>query len=206
MKSYFLLMTLLICAMRTKAQVILEFTAPPNLPVIDISAGLDQQISSGQTVTLGGSPTVINAINPITIKWEPAHGLSNPNSPNPTVTPDKSTIYTVTVANPNCSSSKSVTITVDGIPVGITKEAEASVKLFPNPSSGTFYISSDFLLGTIVKLQVFNYQGVMVYEDVLYSSNGLLDARIDLPDELKGMLFIKVASGDHQMIDKIVVE
>lgn len=62
-----------------------------------------------------GQSTIIHAITDttLTILWSPATGVSNPNAFNPTVTPEVTTTYTVTITNAlGCTVSATITIYV----------------------------------------------------------------------------------------------
>jgi hypothetical protein len=79
-------------------------------------AGADAFIRAGESVMLGGAPT--STCTGCTYSWDPATGLDNPTSPNPTATPGATTTYTVTVTNGQCTYSDDVTVTVIPAPLG----------------------------------------------------------------------------------------
>jgi PKD repeat protein len=66
-------------------------------PVLQVSAGPDQQIQTGQQVTLQGSAQ--GGVPPYTYAWTPAGGLSDPAVAQPTVTPTATTTFTLTVTD-----------------------------------------------------------------------------------------------------------
>ncbi|GAL86519.1 hypothetical protein MYP_3749 [Sporocytophaga myxococcoides] len=145
--------------------------------------------------------------SPYTYSWSPSQGLNQDNTANPAASPIGSTIYTMTVTDSKgCSNSKSVTVTVNGVPVGIFNGYASSINLYPNPTSSRLFITSDLIPGKELKLEVFNPQGISVYENLLYSSNGTLDATIDLPEDIKGLVMIKLSSNDLLVVRKIMVE
>ena len=70
-------------------------------------AGEDQTILLGQSATLQASGGVA-------IRWEPAEGLSDPTSYQPTASPKQTTTYTITVTSDNgCTAIDEVTVAVD---------------------------------------------------------------------------------------------
>jgi len=75
-------------------------------------AGPDKRICPGKGTMIGGTGS-----GSFCYKWEPATGLSDTESPNPTANPMETTTYTVTVTSEDLSFSTSdvVTVTVDGI-------------------------------------------------------------------------------------------
>jgi len=62
------------------------------------NAGLDQNVCSGKSVQIGGSPTGSGGNGgPYTFSWSPATGLDDPSAANPNASPGATTTYTVTV-------------------------------------------------------------------------------------------------------------
>ncbi|MEW6469443.1 MAG: gliding motility-associated C-terminal domain-containing protein [Bacteroidota bacterium] len=87
------------------------FTAFAQAQSLTASAGTDQTICLGQSVTIGGSPTATGGTGPYTYSWAPATALNNPLAANPTSTPSASTTYTVYVVDASSATAKdSVTI------------------------------------------------------------------------------------------------
>ncbi len=80
------------------------FVSP--LPTVD--AGNDTTINGGQTVTLNANGTGTS------YTWSPSSGLSCTTCPNPSVSPDETTTYTViTTDSVGCVASDQITIYVD---------------------------------------------------------------------------------------------
>src|SRR5690606_37477092 len=71
------------------------------------------EISDTDTICIGNT-TQLQSSGGISYSWSPATGLSNPNIPNQVAQPMVSTIYVVTVQNPDgCVLKDSVYIQVD---------------------------------------------------------------------------------------------
>ena len=70
--------------------------------------------NAGTNVTIcSSSSTQLNALGGGVYSWSPTTGLNNPNIANPVASPVNTTVYTVTVSNPNnCTASANVTVTV----------------------------------------------------------------------------------------------
>ncbi|MEX1189397.1 MAG: PKD domain-containing protein [Bacteroidia bacterium] len=80
-----------------------------------VNPGNDLSICTGQTATLGGSPTATSgSASNYTYTWFPTTGLNDPNSPNPIASPNSFTTYTVTVStgDENCVATASVDVNV----------------------------------------------------------------------------------------------
>lgn len=78
-------------------------------PALTVSAGSPVTICSGTSTTLG-------ATGATTYSWLPTTGLSATNIANPVASPTTTTTYTVSGSNGICTSSSTVTITVNASP------------------------------------------------------------------------------------------
>ncbi|MCW3083969.1 MAG: hypothetical protein JWP12_1335 [Bacteroidetes bacterium] len=81
---------------------------------------------SPATICLGSGGTTLNASGGTMYSWLPATGLSATNIANPTANPTSTTTYTVTVGNGSCSSTASVTVTVNTLP-SVNAGSDASI-------------------------------------------------------------------------------
>ncbi|MCB9234833.1 MAG: gliding motility-associated C-terminal domain-containing protein [Bacteroidia bacterium] len=78
-------------------------------PIVD--AGADQVVCLGQSVTLGGNPTISGGQFPFQYAWTPSTGLSANNQANPTATPiDTITYHLLVTDNNQCQVRDSVTL------------------------------------------------------------------------------------------------
>jgi len=75
----------------------------------EVDAGTDITVCAGELITLGGSPTVVNAAGPYTISWN--NGIGNDENPN--FAAGSTTTYTVTLEDDNnCTDTDQVVVTV----------------------------------------------------------------------------------------------
>lgn len=75
----------------------------------EVDAGGDVSICPGESVSIGGAPTIVDAGAGAQITWD--NGLGS--GANPTVSPNATTTYTVTLTdNDGCSTTDEVTVTV----------------------------------------------------------------------------------------------
>ena len=103
----------------------------------EVDAGENQTICLGESVVLGGNPTVVEGVNP-ELDW--SNGLGD--VANPTVSPTTTTTYTVELEADDCDDSDQVTITVLNNPVAnfnVVQNDPCSSEevLFINTSSGS---------------------------------------------------------------------
>jgi gliding motility-associated-like protein len=83
----------------------------PEPQQIIVNAGADQSVCNGQSVVLGGSPTIQYGVAPLTYGWSPTTGLDNSSALNPTASPTVATTYTITVEDNNgCTASDAVAV------------------------------------------------------------------------------------------------
>lgn len=76
-------------------------------------AGPDKEVCIGGSLILGDDPAASGGDGDYSYSWSPSDGLDDPESPNPTVTPDESKSYRLTVEDGNgCTDTDLVRITV----------------------------------------------------------------------------------------------
>ncbi|MBX7095882.1 MAG: T9SS type A sorting domain-containing protein, partial [Flavobacteriales bacterium] len=84
-----------------------------------VTVTVDSQItaSAGSDVSIcNGDNTTLNASGGTNYSWSPSTGLSDPNIANPVASPTSTTTYTVTASSGQCTSTASVTVTVNNLP------------------------------------------------------------------------------------------
>ena len=89
------------------------------LPQAPANAGPDVAVCVGESSQLNGSGGVL-------YEWNPPLGLSNPQIANPIAAPASTTVYTLTVADPNgCIGSDQMTLVVNPLPVADAGEDQS---------------------------------------------------------------------------------
>lgn len=98
----------------------------------------------GSSTNLSASPTILSASSTLFYNWSPSNGLSSTNGYSVTANPSSTTNYTVLLTMGTCTNT--ALITVQSIPcVGINSidpENKTSLTMYPNPNSGSFFITS----------------------------------------------------------------
>ena len=108
-----------------------------------VNAGKDTTICSGNSVTLGGSPTASGGTGVYTYSWSPSTGLNSNTLANPLATPTVTTTYIVAVTSGTCTKNDTVVVTVHPSPTitansgSPTYCAGTTIDLHSNPSGGT---------------------------------------------------------------------
>lgn len=82
---------------QTEVKVFPEIISTTNITTADICENTSINLNAG-----GGT----------SYRWQPSDGLSNPNIANPTASPTQNTVYTVTISDGTCSTTKNMTINV----------------------------------------------------------------------------------------------
>ena len=75
----------------------------------------------------------------------------------------------------------------------------AKFKVFPNPTSGKIFIESDNLSNALVS--ILDPTGRIILIEKLNGTN-----EIDLPDNSKGMLFVKIETAEGVAIKRVIKE
>ena len=102
---------LILCiASYVNSQTVIQLTVTQP-PVLESDAGMDTFIYVGDTVQIGGSPTVDGGTPPYIYTWTPPTKLSDPTDANPLAFPGATQTYTLTVTDYNsCTSTSKVKV------------------------------------------------------------------------------------------------
>ena len=140
------------------------------LPKAD--AGVDQTITEGSTVQLGGNPTGIGGLGPYTYMWSPSENMIDPSEEDPIVTPMQTQTYIVFVIDANgCAGTDQVTVTVnsalDDDNQSKNEEMNAEMQLFPNPASELLNVRFVLQKEEAVQMHIFDMAGKMLASEQL---------------------------------------
>ena len=84
---------------------------------------------------------------------------------------------------------------------GSVNEIAENIKIYPNPSNGTFVVSAPEL-DTEMNVKIFNIAGALMYDNT--TANDLLN--IDMSDKAKGLYLIRITSGESVYNSKIIIK
>lgn len=87
--------------------------------------------------------------------------------------------------------------------VGIEDEATEALSIYPNPSTGEFFIDATQLGLENFELQVFDVQGALLHEEQFNTSD---IKSIDLSNLAKGVYNIRLISGEFVLVRRIVIQ
>jgi hypothetical protein len=77
-------------------------------------------------------------------------------------------------------------------PVGIQENESNMISVTPNPNNGRFSLDINTGFSTLVAINVYNAQGVLVYSETDVKVNGNLHKNLDLTTLAKGLYLLKV--------------
>lgn len=163
--------------------ITVSVTPYPNLSITG-----NTSICAGQSATLAASGA--NSYN-----WSNGSG----NAVN-IVSPNSTTIYTVTGAAilPSCSSSQTVMVNVQNCTITQLNEHKGNeqIEVYPNPGAGQFFIKT----GRECQLKLYDLGAKLLFETK--AKNGTTE--IDLSTYPKGIYFLDVLSSDTSKTLKLV--
>jgi hypothetical protein len=126
-------------------------------PQVSFSGG--GMFCQGSSTNLSASPTNYAASNTMSYTWSPTTGMGPANTLTVNVSPQVSTVYTLALANGACFFSVTYTVNITSC-VGLNKHdaMRNSMSIFPNPSAGNVFFSSD-ISETVI---IYNQSGQVV--------------------------------------------
>jgi hypothetical protein len=171
----------------TSAVVSITVNPLPTAPTITVSATSDTLFSSevtGNQWYLNGQPIV------------GANGQSL------VITQNGS--YTATVLSAaGCESQNSNVLNIQN--VGLASWSMLQGKVYPNPTSGAFSITTNLLVADPVRLEVFSSTGQLVYSEILEASPGLFLHQVSLETLAAGLYSIRLQQSQYQLHKQLMV-
>lgn len=150
---------------------------------------------SGNVVSFFNAPNTAS-----TYSWNFGNGTQG-NSANPIITYTANGLYQVTLIGSNICYTDTSDIIFLINEVGLQKaEFAKSFFIVPNPSNGKVRLGSDVYEKT--DLNVFSHDGRLVY----FKSTIRKEEEIDLSFLNKGLYFVKLSSGGHDAVKKLLIK
>ncbi len=149
-------------------------------------------IDPGDSVRLYTS--LFGGIPPISYKWTPTTGLSDPNDLNTWAKPDTNTLYTLTATDSvGCQDYDGFFVFI--VRAGTSDEGGQGItlKLYPNPMLDQSTLNIEDFSQEHVHLEIYDVSGRLIRTQVLYESNVILQ-RSDIGT---GLFFLKITKDDR---------
>jgi len=179
---------------------------------IDESSSVSQTNDGGFIIAGSTSSFGVDSVDIYLIKTgSPGNGVCNDSSA-ATITTSPPAIITHPATLISSGGSLAIPLAIVGSGGAITRlcqnigiselSNDNSFLLYPNPTSGTFVISSNRIIrgGNI---QLFNLLGEKVFEEKIYLST---NEEINLKNISQGIYFVKVFDGEKYYCKKIIIE
>jgi len=106
----------------------------------------------------------------------------------------------------NCQSSDTVNIqflnctSVNNLAIGLL-----NLSIYPNPSTGVFNLISTETTLKSINMQIFNEEGVSIFEKKIDITSGIINEKIDLANYPKGVYFIRLGIGNETKVLRIII-
>lgn len=161
--------------------------------LLSANAGADTNIGLGESVAIGGIPTVRGNLGVPVYEWSPAQGLSDVSVANPIASPAVTTTYTLKVTDvTGCSVTDQVVVTVSSSSIEtVAGAARKPLAVYPNPNKGKFQVDlGSRLLASKIAVCIVNVVGDVLYSETVTQGSGLL--QIDVSFLPKGMYLVRL--------------
>jgi hypothetical protein len=198
----FLILIVFVKFSYSQTVIVVNITQPPKLVA---HAGNDTTITLGNHVVLGSMPAATGGMPNYTYLWTPSTGLTSNTIANPTATPTDTTLYTLLITDANgCTDSSSIKVNVSSTVSLINLSNNNWIKIFPNPSHGTFEIQLSNI-NTSFNLTITNNSGQIVYSKE-YEKGSLKNKNtIDLSGYAKADYYLNIKNTDIDITRKIIL-
>jgi hypothetical protein len=201
------------CESTDKVQVIVK-----PVPPAAADAGNDLTICLGESIT-------INANGGASYLW--SNGAS---SPSITVSPSRTTTYTLTATRGGTSNTDEVTVTVINCNLGNSTNSSVSdttipdgtndtasqdsdnllnkenfeLTVYPNPTEGNINVQTNIPIYNF-NLVLLNINGNVIYSDEMDANEDGINKEIDLSRMAKGVYFLQLYNEEESYVKKIMV-
>ncbi|MFO7656811.1 MAG: T9SS type A sorting domain-containing protein [Bacteroidales bacterium] len=169
------------------------------------NAGSDAIINVGNSTILGGTPSASGGTGTLAYQWSFETYLDNGTTKNPTATPPGNITYTLTVKDDRgCTATDDIFVTVIGGTSVAENETNAVVRIFPNPTTGTFTLAIDQVRSSELMIDLVNLSGTTVYRTVIQSFGNTLTSDLDISNLAKGCYFLHI-KGEFEILIKQII-
>jgi hypothetical protein len=168
----------------------------------------DTTIEKGGTANLAAGIRIYGGSGDYSYLWTPPATISNPAVLNPRATPADTTEYLLTVTDRNgCSFSAKYKVNVKKTSVKselILSGEPLQVSFFPNPGRGEFNLRLTGNPEKKINLEIFNYEGKLLYHRVIQNFDGSHAETINLSLE-SGIYSLRVNTGSLSVTRPFIV-
>ena len=198
-RVYLVLSFLLFFSMIRSQETLIRvpFSQPGRLT---LDAGENQDLSAGQTITLGTDANITGGTPEYQYSWNNKGG-NEYSTPTIVITSPGSYYLTVTDEK-HCTATDSVLV-LRVTATGSTNTV-SGFSLFPNPSTGLFYFKLENPANH-VNLEVISSEGRLVFKQKFETSHSDFTGKVDLTGFDKGVYYVKLTGIGDSLIRSIIL-
>ena len=107
-----------------------------------------------------------------------------------------------------CTNGSTRIIGPADVNTAITVEESASIEsisTFPNPTYGELYVQINSLQEDNVQMMMVDPQGRLVSKELISTTKGLNNVKVDVTDYEAGVYFLHIISGEQKFVEKVFV-
>ena len=136
-------------------------------------------------------------------QWDFGDGFGTSTDAAPTYTYVLPGTYQVTLIVTNACGTDTTSFLLGG--VSVDEDAFSSaLEVYPNPSQGTFYVSSQNLQAEALTIEVTDARGRVVFQQVLTHVFGGFTQPVDLSAEAEGVYNIRISDGTNSATKRVI--
>jgi hypothetical protein len=168
-----------------------------------INAGSDTTITSGDTLTLGGSPTATGGLGYYDYTWQPITFLNNPYTSNPIASNVSEPVtYILTVEDENCHKQDTVNIKLSGHNSIDEQSNSAYIRIYPVPAVDILTIECNYTGSNKLFVEVSSQEGKCIYYSQMDNSLTTLNLESFSP----GIYTVRIKSAEFEKSFPVIKE
>ena len=173
-----------------------SITAPTELTATSASTPESCPTCNDGTATV----TVAGGTSPYTYSWSPSGGSAA------TASGLDGGSYTVTVTDANdCETTSTVIVSVSSNASIAENNANDGINAYPNPSNGTFYVTSDIQYSGEATVEILDITGKVLYSKPVVLNNSLSNTAVQLDYNAAGTYMLRFTAGKQTFFRKLVI-
>ena len=173
-----------------------SITAPAELTASSTSTPESCSTCNDGTATV----TAAGGTSPYTYSWSPSGGSAA------SASGLDGGSYTVTVTDANdCETTSTVVVSSSSTASIAENNANDGINAYPNPSNGTFYVTSDIQYSGEATVEILDITGKVLYSKPVVLNNTLSNTAVQLDYNAAGTYMLRFTAGKQTFFRKLVI-